>query len=64
MRPIIDYGDVIYNNINKDDYAKLTNFQRTAALVCTGDYRHTQLINLLSELCWQTISMTGENVIA
>ncbi len=53
--PIIEYGDVIYDNCTVRNALDLENVQRRAALVCTGAYRHTSNDALLAELGWQPL---------
>ena len=53
--PIIEYGDVIYDNCSLMKSLDLENVQRRAALLCTGAYRHTSNDALLSELGWQPL---------
>jgi hypothetical protein len=52
IRPILEYGDVIYDNIPQNLSNRLENIQRRAALICTGAYRHTEHRILLNELGW------------
>ena len=53
--PIIEYGDVIYDNCTLKNSLDLENVQHKAALVCTGAYRHTSYDALLAELGWQPL---------
>jgi hypothetical protein len=56
IRPILEYGDVIYDNIPIYLSEKLENVQRRAALICTGAYRHTEHVKLLKEVGWESLS--------
>jgi hypothetical protein len=56
IRPILEYGDVIYDNLPIYLSQKLENVQRRAALICTGAYRHTEHTTLLRELGWDLLS--------
>jgi hypothetical protein len=56
IRPIIEYGDIIYDNINISQTQTLEKIQRRAALICTGAYRHTEHRLLLDELGWDTLA--------
>jgi hypothetical protein len=56
IRPIIEYGNIIYENITLTQAQTLENIQRRAALICTGAYRHTEHITLLNELGWDSLS--------
>ena len=50
--PIIEYGDVIYDNLTKKQSNDLEQVQRQAALACSGGYRHTKYESLLIEIGW------------
>ena len=56
IRPILEYGDVIYDNASLSIGQSLENIQRQAAIACTGAYRHTKHKTLLSEVGWETFS--------
>ena len=55
IRPVLDYGDVIYNSCLKSESEALENFQRKCALVCTGAFRITSHEKLLKELGWSKL---------
>ena len=61
IRPILEYGDVIFDNIFDNSYniytKRLENVQRQAALTCTGAYKHTKHEKLLEELGWPPLMM-------
>ena len=50
--PIIEYGDVVYDNMSNSLEQELELLQRQAAIACTGAYRHTKHDNLLTEIGW------------
>ena len=52
IRPVLDYGDIIYDLYLKSESEAIEKFQRKAALVCTGTFRITSNDRLLNELCW------------
>jgi hypothetical protein len=57
IRPILEYGDIIFDG-SPDTYTKrLENVQRQAAITCTGAYRHTKHAKLLEELGWAPLSL-------
>jgi hypothetical protein len=56
IRPILEYGDIIYDNMPAYLSQKLENVQRRAALICTGAYRHTEHTILLKDLGWDLLS--------
>ena len=56
VRPVLEYGDVIYDNCPTHLKLLLESVQRKAALICTGAYRHTENNLLLHDLAWQPLS--------
>ena len=50
IRPVLDYGDIIYDPCLKSESEAIEKFQRKAALVCTGAFRITSNERLLNEL--------------
>ena len=50
IRPTIEFGNVIYNNCCVADSIKLDQFQRKAAVICTGAFKRTETNNLMCEL--------------
>ena len=56
IRPVLEYGNVLYDNCTQQNRLKLENIQRQAALICTGGYRHTDYNNLLKELNWESLT--------
>lgn len=55
VRPILEYGNIVYSNIPIHLSKKLEQVQRAAALLCTGAYRRTSYDKLLVELGWETL---------
>ena len=53
IRPVLDYGDIIYDPCLKSESEAIEKFQRKAALVCTGAFRITSSERLLNELGWE-----------
>ena len=53
IRPVLDYGDIIYNACLKSESDSIEKCQRKAALICTGAFRHTSNERLLNELGWE-----------
>ena len=53
--PIIEYANVIYDNMPLHLSNKLESFQRQAALACTGGYKLTSYNALLVELGWSPL---------
>jgi hypothetical protein len=56
IRPILEYGAIIFDGCPDMSAKRLENVQRQAALTCTGAYRHTKHVNLLEELGWPSLS--------
>ena len=54
--PVLEYGDIIYDNCSNLAGQTIEQIQRHAALICTGAYRHTENQSLLQELGWETIA--------
>jgi len=55
--PVMEYSNVVYDNLTNDLSNKLENVQRAAALMCTGAYRRTSYEKLLAELGWETLKL-------
>ncbi len=55
IRPVIEYGDVIFDNSPASSINVLERLQREAALCCTGAYRCTPHTSLLRELGWEPL---------
>ena len=53
IRPVLDYGDIIYDAYLKPESGAIEKCQRKAALICTGAFRHTSNERLLNELGWE-----------
>jgi hypothetical protein len=60
VRPIIEYGGVLFDGSPAKYLSKLDGVQREAALVCTGGYKHTKTENLMNELGWDTLATRRE----
>jgi hypothetical protein len=56
IRPIIEYCDIVYDNLTTKQSDQLEHIQRRAALICTGAYRHTGHKDLLKEVGWESLS--------
>ena len=55
IRPVLDYGDIIYDPCLKLESEAIEKFQCKAALVCTGAFRITSSERLLNELGWEEV---------
>jgi hypothetical protein len=61
IRPILEYGDVIFDGSPELYTKRLENVQRQAALACTGAYKHTKHTNLLDELGWPPLLLRRQH---
>ena len=55
IRPVLEYGSVLYYNCSTNDSLKLESCQRTAALICTGAMKRTETKLLLEHLGWDSL---------
>lgn len=58
--PILDYGDILYDNCSELNKLKLEDFQLTAARVVVGAKRGTSHARLYSEIGWQPLRQRRE----
>lgn len=56
IRPILEYGSIIFDNCSMSDKLKLEKCQRQAAIICTGAMRRTETETLLKELRWDSLA--------
>lgn len=57
IRPLMEYGDIIWDGCSQEDSNILENIQYECARVVTGAIRGTSKANLLSELCWEDLKI-------
>ena len=50
IRPVLEYGNVIFDCCTQEQEGLIEKVQREAALVCTGAYKKTSHSELLKEL--------------
>jgi hypothetical protein len=55
VRPILEYGGLLFDGSPDKHLQLLDKIQREAALVCTGAYRHTKTTELMNELGWESL---------
>lgn len=60
IRPILEYGCMLYDNCPIYVSSQLEKTQRGAALECTGAYKDTSHARLLNELGWSTLMKRRE----
>ena len=61
IRPVLEYGNVLYDNAPKNLLRLVDQVQRRAGLICTRAYRHTETTTLMRELAWQTLQERRNN---
>ena len=61
IRPVIEYGDLIYENCSARLKNDLNQIQRKAGLICTGGYKHTENQTLMQELGWESLETRRKN---
>jgi hypothetical protein len=57
IRPVLEYGNVLYANAPFRDLQLLDAIQRGAALACTRAYRSTETVQLYFELGWDSLAV-------
>ena len=62
IRPILEYGAVLFDNCSVNDSLKLDRCQRSAALICTGAMRRTETTSLMNYLGWETLQNRRKNM--
>ena len=59
VRPLLDYGDIIYHKFDQDTRGTVTKSieqaQYTAALAVTGAWKGTSRQNIYEELGWESM---------
>ena len=55
VRPILEYGGLLFDGSSPNQMVDLDRVQREAVLVWTGAYKHTKTINLMKELGWDSL---------
>jgi hypothetical protein len=60
LKPVIEYGSVVYDNMTLHDSARLENLQRRVALICTGAQPRTESQKLMLDLGWLSLKTRRE----
>ena len=55
IRPILEYGSVLFDNCSLYMKQRLENLQKRAATACTGAFVRTSYDSLMFELGWDTL---------
>ena len=56
IRPILEYGDTVWDNINQQQKNDLEKIQNEAARIATGCSKLVSLCDLKKECGWETLS--------
>jgi hypothetical protein len=55
IRPILEYGSVLFDNCSITDGKLIEAVQRRAAVLCTGAIRRTETVKLMTETGWDSL---------
>ena len=55
IRPILEYGSVLFDNCSIKDSKLIEAVQRRAAVLSTGAIRRTETLRLMSETGWDPL---------
>ncbi len=61
IRPILEYGNVIFDTANKEDLDVLSNIEKEALRVITGARKRCNLEALYNEVAWPNLETRREN---
>ena len=61
IRPLLEYGDVIWDNCTQDEKRELDKIQNEAARIVTGATKLVSLNTLYSEIRWETLEQRRKN---
>ena len=57
IRPILEYGSVLFANCTVRDAKRIENVQRRAAVLSTGAIRRTETAKLMAETGWDSLEL-------
>ena len=57
IRPLLEYGDVIFDNCTQYEKQELDKIQNEAARIATGTTKLVSLATLYKEICWETLEI-------
>ena len=57
IRPVLEYGSVVFANCTIGDAKLIENVQRRAAVLCTGAIRRTETAKLMAETGWDSLEL-------
>jgi hypothetical protein len=61
VRPLLEYGDVIWDNCTQYEKHELNKIQNEAARICTGTTKLVSLTNLSNEIGWESLETRRKN---
>ena len=61
IRPLIEYGDVIWDNCTQYEKQELDKIQNEAARIATGTTKLVSLHSLYNEICWESLECRRNN---
>ena len=61
IRPLLEYGDVIWDNCTQYEKLELEKIQNEAATIATGTTILVSLNSLYNEICWETLETRRNN---
>lgn len=61
IRPLLEYGDVIWDNCTQYEKLELEKIQNEAARIATGTTKLVSLNSLYNEICWETLETRRNN---
>ena len=61
IRPLLEYGDVIFDNCTQYEKQELDKIQNEAARIATGTTKLVSLATLYNEICWETLELRRYN---
>ena len=61
IRPLIGYGDVIWDNCTQYEKQELDKIQNGAARIATGTTKLVSLHSLYNDICWESLECRRNN---
>ena len=61
IRPILEYGSVIWDNCNNQQSDEREKIQKRAVRIVSGDIIRCSTLNLYKELGWETLEKRRQN---
>ena len=61
IRPLLEYGDVVFDNCTQYEKQELDKIQNEAARIATGTTKLVSLATLYNEICWEALELRRYN---